>query len=182
MFRELHGFMQSNMQGKGRVEVLSLAVMAEGVTADEFDNTQSSRPAGLTSSTAAAVAAPMAALSIHERPAGMSESMVASTTGVAVARAPVRRGPAAAAAEAGSSGGDIVYRGLIAGIPDAHASRKERFAELDTLQPGWEVELRSKGDTVEAVFYSPAGERVGAYANARRMALQAHKASAAAGQ
>lgn len=37
-----------------------------------------------------------------------------------------------------------MYRGSIAGLPEEHASRKERFAELDTLQPGWEVELRHK--------------------------------------
>lgn len=45
-------------------------------------------------------------------------------------------------------------------------------------QPGWTVELRTKGDTVEAVFFHPSGERVGAFANARRMALQASKAAA----
>ena len=72
----------------------------------------------------------------------------------------------------------MVYpRGSIAGLPDGHASRRERFAELDGLQPGWQVELRSRGagGAVEAVFYSPAGEAVGAFANARRQALQASK-------
>ena len=73
----------------------------------------------------------------------------------------------------------MLYRGSIEELPEAHASRKERFAELDTLQPGWEVELRSakgRGAAVEAVFFSPAGERVGAFAAARRAALAAHKA------
>lgn len=42
-----------------------------------------------------------------------------------------------------------------------------------------QVELRSKGDTVEAVFYAPDGACVGAYANARRLALAARKAAAA---
>ncbi len=46
-------------------------------------------------------------------------------------------------------------------------------------QPGWSVELRTKGDTVEAVFFHPSGESVGAFANARRMALQASKKAAA---
>lgn len=72
----------------------------------------------------------------------------------------------------------MVYpRGPIAGLPEEHASRRERFAELDSLQPGWTVELRSRGEgaPVDAVFFSPAGERVGAYANARRQALAAHK-------
>mmetsp|Transcript_12936 Transcript_12936/g.23002 ORF Transcript_12936/g.23002 Transcript_12936/m.23002 type:complete len:391 (-) Transcript_12936:258-1430(-) len=69
----------------------------------------------------------------------------------------------------------LLYRGSVADIPEEHASRKERFAELDTLQPGWTLELRSKGDTVDAVFFHPSGTKVGAYAAARRMALQHHK-------
>ena len=55
----------------------------------------------------------------------------------------------------------VIYpRGSIRGLPDAHASRRERFAELDSLQPGWQVELRSRGagGAVDAVFYSPTGE------------------------
>jgi hypothetical protein len=66
-------------------------------------------------------------------------------------------------------------RGCIADLPEEFATRKERFAELDQLQPGWTVELRQKGETVEAVFYSPEDMAVGAFANARRQALQAHK-------
>lgn len=43
-----------------------------------------------------------------------------------------------------------------------------------------QVELRQKGDSVEALFYSPeSGECVGAYTNARRMALAAKKKAAA---
>ncbi len=56
--------------------------------------------------------------------------------------------------------GEVVYpRGSISGLPEAHASRKERFMELDDLQPGWEVELRGRkgGTTVDATFYSPTG-------------------------
>ena len=54
----------------------------------------------------------------------------------------------------------VYLRGPVAGIPDEHASRRERFAELDELQPGWQVELRSRGagGTVDAVFFSPEGE------------------------
>lgn len=61
----------------------------------------------------------------------------------------------------------VVYpRGPIAGLPEAHASRRERFAELDDLQPGWQVELRSRGagGAVDAVFYSPTGEAIAIYA------------------
>jgi hypothetical protein len=75
----------------------------------------------------------------------------------------------------------VVYaRGPISGLPEEHASRRERFAPLDALQPGWAVELVARGEAVDAVFYSPAGERVGPYANARRMAMQAQKQQLAA--
>lgn len=100
----------------------------------------------------------------------------------AAGAAPPRRRPGAGGEAGGGAGeGAVVYaRGPIGGLPEEHASRRERFAELDTLQPGWTVELRARGAGVEgapldAVFYSPAGERVGAYANARRLALAAHK-------
>ena len=56
--------------------------------------------------------------------------------------------------------GKVIYaRGTITGLPEAHASRKERFTELDDLQPGWEVELRGRkgGTTVDAFFFSPTG-------------------------
>lgn len=37
-------------------------------------------------------------------------------------------------------GNPVVYaRGPIAQLPEEHASRRERFAELDDLQPGWQV-------------------------------------------
>ena len=55
----------------------------------------------------------------------------------------------------------VVYpKGPITGLPDAHASRRERFAELDDLQPGWQVELRSRGagGAVDAAFFSPTGK------------------------
>jgi len=61
------------------------------------------------------------------------------------------------------SPGEVVYpRGSISGLPEAHASRKERFVELDDLQPGWEVELRGRkgGTTVDATFYSPTGNDI----------------------
>ena len=57
--------------------------------------------------------------------------------------------------------GEVIYsKGPISGIPEAHASRKDRFAELDDLQPGWQVELRGRkgGTTVDATFFSPEGK------------------------
>ena len=61
------------------------------------------------------------------------------------------------------SSGQVVYqRGPLAQLPDEHASRRERFAELDNLQPGWQVELRSRGEggAVDAIFYSPGGKLI----------------------
>lgn len=68
-------------------------------------------------------------------------------------------------------------KGPIRGIPDKWENRREMFCEIDRLQGGWTVELRARGDgdTVDAVFYDPAGAKVGAYAAARRQALQASK-------
>jgi ribosome maturation protein SDO1 len=79
-------------------------------------------------------------------------------------------------------------RGPIAGLPPSFGgARRALFDELDGLQPGWTVELVLRGvgggsgsggdaGAVDAVFYSPAGERVGAFAAARRAALKASKA------
>ncbi|KXZ48751.1 hypothetical protein GPECTOR_25g335 [Gonium pectorale] len=188
VFRELHNFMQTAARGSGRLEVLSLAVMAEGATADEFANWGAAASAAATvrhvNEVAAVEAAPSGPAASEARAASGAEAgssgrrAGAEGTGPAAAAAGgARQAGAATAAAAGSQA--VVYpRGPVSDLPEEHASRRERFAELDTLQPGWTVELRSKGDTVEAVFYHPSGERVGAFANARRMALQASKAVA----
>ena len=50
--------------------------------------------------------------------------------------------------------------GPIAAMPERYAARRERFAELDRLQPGWRVELRGRrggDDAVDALFTSPTG-------------------------
>jgi ribosome maturation protein SDO1 len=91
---------------------------------------------------------------------------------------PSRHGVAAEREIHDNSVFSIVYpRGPVSGLPEEHASRRERFAELDQLQPGWTVELRAReaGGPVEAVFYAPDGQRVGAFAVARRMALSSAK-------
>ena len=173
MFRELHTFMQGTTKGRGRIEVLSFAVTAEGTTADEFAQTAAASSTGAGGGAAQGFAAAPAPPHAHG-------GFVAAPIAVPVRRAqPVQvAGGPGAQREGGGGGGDVVYRGLIASMPDAHESRRERFKELDDLQPGWEVELRSKGEVVEAVFYAPgSGQKVGAFANARRMALAAHKAA-----
>ena len=79
----------------------------------------------------------------------------------------------AAGRDAGPSGRVVVPACAVADLPEEHASRKERFAEIDDLQPGWRVELREKpgSDLVDAVFYSPDGTFFKSYAAARRAAL-----------
>ena len=179
--------MQSGTQGQGRghVDVLNLAVMAEATTADEF--TQEADRGQQQQQQQQAVVAPLLISTPSAARARMVErereqqDRAASSSGSGQAGPGLGLGAGAGAGGGpGPSGSDVVYpRGPISCLPEAHASRKERFAELDSLQPGWEVELRSKGDTVEALFFAPlTGEKVGLYANARRQALQARKADA----
>jgi ribosome maturation protein SDO1 len=69
----------------------------------------------------------------------------------------------------------VLYpRGPISGMPEEYAARRERFSEIDGLQEGWTVQLQTKGGSAEvldAVFWGPAGERIGSFAMARRRAL-----------
>ena len=42
---------------------------------------------------------------------------------------------------------------------DSRVCHRDRFLELDTLQPGWQVQLAgSDGGPVDATFFSPAGK------------------------
>lgn len=67
----------------------------------------------------------------------------------------------------------LIPRGFIKDLPEEHKSRRERFKELDTIEEGWHVELRTKENSsiVEAVFFSPNNEAFKSYAEARRKAL-----------
>ena len=81
-----------------------------------------------------------------------------------------------------ASTGEMIYpRGSIAGLPEAHASRRERFLELDELQSGWEVELRGRkgGTTVDASFFSPTGTASQQASIHIRMCRHVHIASSA---
>lgn len=77
----------------------------------------------------------------------------------------------------------VLYaKGPVSGIPDTWENRRDMFSEIDRLQEGWTVELRTRGGgatgAVDAVFYDPDGTLVGAFAAARRKALQASRAAA----
>lgn len=194
LFRELHSFMTSATRGRGRVEVLSFAVTAEGASSQQFAaasiaSSCSSATPGSASASAVVTQPAVTASSVGpagggvEAP-GTTESVTAVASRLAATHLTKERGSREAGVRAAArvESADVVHaRGSIAGLPDEHASRRERFAELDELQPGWEVELRRKGDTVEAVFFAPGSDVcVGAYAVARRQALAARKAGGAA--
>ena len=72
----------------------------------------------------------------------------------------------------------VQSRCKIAEIPDQWENRREMFKQIDELQAGWTVELRSRGagGTVDALFYDPRGAEVASFAAARRQALAASKA------
>lgn len=73
----------------------------------------------------------------------------------------------------------LFEKGPIAALPDEYASRRERFSEIDDLQPGWTVQLKTKGSNsvIDAIFFDPCGDMVGPFARARRMALAYSKNS-----
>lgn len=126
LFRDLHNFLQTQAHGAGRIEVMNLAVMAEGASADEFANmTSAMARATLASNTAAAAAA------AQEAGPGPGSAAAGRVPGMSSPAALLKRGQqreaAAAPAASGGSGGDVVYaRGPIADLPEAHASRKVR--------------------------------------------------------
>lgn len=179
-YRELHSFMTESTNGKGRIDVLSFAVLAEGAPAG---NLAMHKPVASVSNTEPV--AKREDTEVHLGHAqvsssGASTKASASSTPAAAAAAAAAAGGLAesssrATASAGTEQGVLYERGCIANIPDELGSRKEMFSELDRLQPGWQVQLRQKGETVEAVFFSPAGDKVGSFANARRAALAAFK-------
>ncbi|BDA40780.1 Ribosome maturation protein SBDS [Coccomyxa sp. Obi] len=154
-FRGLNTFVQSSCDGEGRMEVVSLAATEEAPTVGK-------READVSSS--------IRSSSVATKPVGQEDAPATATPSRAVHSRQEQ-------AHAGPSSQVVYARGSIADLPDEHASRRERFAELDNLQPGWQVELcsRGAGSAIDAIFYSPSGQKVGAFANARRAALQYSK-------
>ena len=84
--------------------------------------------------------------------------------------------------EAAAAPVEVLYpRGPIAGMPEEHASRQDRFVCIDEIQGGWLVELRRRGGSsvVDAVFFSPDGVLHKSFAEARREAMRAKREGAA---
>ena len=180
-FRKAHALVQSGGQG-GRVEVISLAASGE-----DIDASTSIEQLSLNASSSTAVK-PSDAQSEAET---ISRNHVSTSSSM---RSIGRSGFVAAHSVADTLGSErtatfhpgrkeedaykVVYpRGSIAELTEEFASRRERFSELDKLESGWSVELRRRREDapVDAVFYSPTGEKVGAFALARRMALEKMK-------
>ncbi|GAX74278.1 hypothetical protein CEUSTIGMA_g1727.t1 [Chlamydomonas eustigma] len=180
-FRDLHNRLQGGMQGRGRVEVLAMTVVAEGLQLDEFSALPAPPPQTFMSvptvQEPAVAHGLLSAANVEKTFQARGMESVSTSDSQGKELVCCTNNPAALTTHS-LSVSDVVYRGTVEDLPEAHASRKERFIELDALQPGWIVELRNKGSTVEAVFLAPNGEKVGAFANARRMALAFHKASA----
>ena len=189
-YRACDKFVRERTGGTGRLEVVTMAVM-------EGKADQAADPAA---------AASLAADAPRDRatPAGSSDSGVAfatrelsralaessseasSSEASGAARLTTRRVARDAAGEGGEAGAgamgegtyEILYaRGKIAGMPEAFASRRDRFAPLDGIQAGWTVELRKRAGSsvVDAVFFDPDGVGYKAFADARREALRASK-------
>ena len=188
-YRACDKFVRERTGGTGRLEVVTMAVM-------EGKADQAADPAA---------AASLAADAPRDRatPAGSSDSGVAfatrelsralaessseasSSEASGATRLTTRRVARDAAGKGGGAGAgagegtyEILYaRGKIAEMPEAFASRRDRFAPLDGIQAGWTVELRKRAGSsvVDAVFFDPDGVGYKAFADARREALRASK-------
>jgi ribosome maturation protein SDO1 len=147
---------------KGRLEVVTLAVTDETTTSGTFDQ-----------DTMKATAAKQTAMEKAEE----ALSKIEISRPVVQPMAPTQTRATQLETLSASDANILVPRGPIADLPEEHASRKERFADLDKYQPGWEVELRARegSSIVDAVFYSPDGELAKTYAEARRKAMTASK-------
>ena len=199
LFREIHaaveGLQGPSMGGNGgagaaRLEVVDVAATDAAGAAAAAEATDRPRGGGAPSP------APSATLSASSVASGLRSLRMApppddaegggakdAATGASSAASTSTSSAAAAAST------PLYPRGPISALPAELAGerRKDLFDALDKLQGGWSVELLSRGGgsggvgggedaVVDAVFYSPAGEKVGTFAAARRIALAASKA------
>ena len=196
-YRACDAFVRDETGKTGRLEVVTVAVTEGGVSVGAFESGGADATTGTVRTKAKPVkpakpepgAEPSETLARATRDLRLSDSgepssFEASTDGPArrlpsstarVLRDATPRSERGVAAEAGA-GVEVLYaRGKIADLPEAYASRRERFAPLDAVQAGWTVELRRRGGSsaVDAVFFDPDGVGYKAFADARREALRA---------
>ena len=193
-YRACDAFVRDETGKTGRLEVVTVAVTEGGVSVGAFESGGADATTGTVRTNAKPAkpepgAEPSETLARATRDLRLSDSgepssFEASTDGPArrlpsstarVLRDATPRSERGVAAEAGA-GVEVLYaRGKIADLPEAYASRRERFAPLDAVQAGWTVELRRRGGSsaVDAVFFDPDGVGYKAFADARREALRA---------
>ena len=189
-YRACDKFVRERTGGTGRLEVVTMAVM-EGKADQAADPAAAASlaadaprdratPAGSSDSGVAFATRELSrALAESSSEASSSEaSGAARLTTRRVARDAAGEGEEAGAGAMGEGTYEILYaRGKIAEMPEAFASRRDRFAPLDGIQAGWTVELRKRAGSsvVDAVFFDPDGVGYKAFADARREALRASK-------
>jgi len=192
-YRACDAFVRDETGKTGRLEVVTVAVTEGGVSVGAFESGGADATTGTVRTTVRTKPEPGAEPSetlaratrdLRLSDSGEPSSFEASTDGPArrlpsstarVLRDATPRSERGVAAEAGA-GVEVLYaRGKIADLPEAYASRRERFAPLDAVQAGWTVELRRRGGSsaVDAVFFDPDGVGYKAFADARREALRA---------
>lgn len=187
IFRQLDKTIHEEFNG--RLEVLSVAASVAG--ADDPAMILDAGPSAAAQEAAALARAMEGAnmLGSSARPLGVpgAASSMAMAGGhvhappVAHARRPAATGEGAGPASAPTY--EVVYpRGPIGALPEEHSARRDRFAELEGLQPGWQVELRRKGEgaILDAVFFDPEGVLYRSFAEARREALSRAKGKGSA--
>lgn len=168
-----------------QLEVVTMAVMEGGVS-ETFHEMESTRGGAASASGAgdgdgAYAMRDMDGALAGAVPGGDGEAKMAK----AAAAPRVRRGGGdddGGGGEAAAAPVEVLYpRGSIAGMPDEHASRRDRFVCIDEIQGGWLVELRRRGGSsvVDAVFFSPDGVLHKSFAEARREAMRAKREGAA---
>ena len=169
-----------------QLEVVTMAVMEGGVS-ETFHEMESTRGGAASASGAgdgsdgAYAMRDMDGALAGAVPGGDGEAKMAK----AAAAPRVRRGGGdddGGGGEAAAAPVEVLYpRGPIAGMPEEHASRRDRFVCIDEIQGGWLVELRRRGGSsvVDAVFFSPDGVLHKSFAEARREAMRAKREGAA---
>ena len=186
LFREIHAAVEGlqgpgnggNGGGAARLEVVDVAATdaaGAAAAAEAADRSKVGAPSATSAApSASSVASGLRSLRMSPPPDEDADGTAATTSA------------SSSAASASAAAVPPLYpRGPIFSLPAelAGARRKDLFDALDGLQEGWTVELLSRGGgsgseaaVVDAVFYSPAGEKVGTFAAARRIALAASKA------
>ena len=160
-----------------QLEVVTMAVMEGGVS-ETFQETARGAAA---SGSGDADGRNVGAYAMRDLEGALAGAVPGGDGEAKMARAKiVARREAAVPGSNGSAtaGVEVLYpRGPIAGVPDEHASRRERFAPIDEIQVGWQVELRRRGGSsvVDAVFFSPDGVLHKSFADARREAMRAKR-------